>query len=221
MRPSALAAFFPWVGSFEGLTCDDGTPFRWMGLDEEGRVATTLGCDVDSPANALLLTWHIGPDDGAPIASAAQVTREWYRVKAMQQWKKSGGASGPFRSSAVLFVDLPSLYAYLGKLIAAQEPILRRSIPNWDDQRAVVQVARVRTSYAMGAGKLWPHLDAAIVRGDWATAAAECMPSDLPRQSAKYRQSYDAVRQLYLVAADYPGDELPDPLPDGLPQTQV
>jgi hypothetical protein len=216
MRPTALAAFFPWVGSFEGLYLDDGTVFDWMGLDVEGRVATTLGCDIDSPENAALLVWRHSPAPDGPLASRDEVYHEWARVKAMQAHKDAGGASEVFRDSAHLHVDLPSLYGYLGKLVAAQEVILRRTIPNWDDRPGVVQMARARTSYAMGAGKPWPHLDAAIVRGDWPMAAQECMPSDLLAQSKKYRQSYDAVRQLYLVAGDYPGDDLPDPLPNGL-----
>jgi hypothetical protein len=213
MRATVAAAFFPWVGQFEGLTCDDGTPFTWMGLDEEGRVATALGCDIDAPASASLLVWHRA--DGS-IASSGEVAAEWHRVKALQSARKCGGASSAFRSTATLFVDLPSLYAYLTRLLATQEPILRRSIPTWEDLPGVAQVARLRTSYAEGASKPWPLLDAALVRCDWTTAAAECMPGDVATQSAKYRQSYDAVRALYLVAADYPGDELPVPLPDGL-----
>ena len=213
MRATVAAAFFPWVGQFEGITCDDGTPFTWMGLDVHGRVATTLGCDIDSPANACALVWRRA--DGS-VASSGEVTVEWMRVKAMQGFKAMGGASHPFRSSARLFVDLASLYAYLMRLLATQEPILRRTIAHWEDLAGVAQMGRLRTSYAEGAAKPWPHLDAALSRCDWATAAAECMPGDIKTQSAKYRQSYDAVRALYLVAADYPGDELPVPLPDGL-----
>lgn len=215
MRATALAAFFPWVGQFEGLYLDDGTVFRWMGLDEEGRVATTLGCDIDSPQNAALLTWRYTPAADAPIASRAEVYHEWARVKAMQAHKDEGGASEAFRSSARLFVDLASLYGYLGKLVAAQEPMLRRRIPAWDTVPGVVQMARIRTSYAEGATALWPLLDAAIARGAWAEAAKQCFPGDMATQSAKYRQSYWAVYELYLLGKDYPGDELPNPLPNG------
>lgn len=227
MRASALAAWPRWIGTFEGVRLSDGTLFQWLGLDSRRRPVTAYGCDLASPGAMAALTWRHGPGADAPIASYQEITAEWTRVAMMVAHAGQGAASKAFRESAQLYYDVQSMNAWINAKIRVLEAILKKHIPTWAICPAVVQLARMRTEWAVG-DEAWPKLDLAIGRGEWVTAAKECWPSDAgpdpedPKtadrrltQPREYVQSYTAVRALYRLADAYPGDELPDPLPDG------
>jgi hypothetical protein len=202
------------MGRFEGLYLDDGSLFQWLGLDEKGRPCTALGVDLPGPGMMAEIVWRHGKSPDYQVATYAEVCHEWVRVDAMQSSKGLGAASAVFRDSAHLYFDPPSLYLWCTKKAAVFEAALRRTIPNWDDRPACAQLARLRTEWADGV-TAWPKLDAAIAAGNWATAKAECLPRDLATQTRAYRQSYAAVESFYSLAAMYPPDVLPTPLPDG------
>lgn len=210
MRPTARAALLPWLAQFEGSV-------PWMYLDRLGLVTTGIGVKIDSPTQALAIQWTWRAT-GAPAAPSA-VQAEWTRVKSLQASRLfGGGAGGPFDSSARLVAVPTSLEAYTLAVMAELEATLRTPAhvgPAWDTLPSVAQVARTRTAWADGAASPWPKLDAALARGDWATAAEESQPSDLAVQPAAYRRSYAAVRALYEMAPQYDADALPDPMPDG------
>lgn len=230
MRPVVAQAIWPWLGQFEGLYCQDGSLFQWLGLDQYGRPCTALGADLPSPAAMGAILWRHGRDSSSPQASPDEVAHEWARVYSMADVDGSGArhcpdgaASAKFRDSAHLYFDVASLYAWCANKADQIEASLRRTIPNWDAIASCAQLARLRTAWADGPLSRWPKLDAAVQKGWWGTekaepltASGECMPSDCQRQNPTYRRSYLAVRQLYVLAATTPVDQLPDPVPDGL-----
>jgi hypothetical protein len=203
MRTSALAAFPAWISQFEG---DLPRPY----LDVRG--LATVGIGLLCPlATALTLSWTLA-GTGAP-ATDDDVREAYAALEALP----AGRGGGWYQSRVGIVATTASLQALFATKVATFERWLRSSSPigaAWDSLPAVAQLARMRTCWAVGC-VAWPHQDAAIARGDWAMAAQECMPSDLLRQPAEYRQSYQAVRELYLLAAEFPGDELPEPLPSG------
>lgn len=215
-----VTSFLDWVGQFEGVWLDAARTvrFRWLGLDKEGRPSSAYGSDFASAQAMAEVVWRTGPGPSDPPATFQQIADEWHRVNSMQAHKGEGGASAAFRDSARLFYDVPSLYNWCGRKLGIMYDARRKAIPGWDSVPLVGRLARLRTSWADGAFAEWPHLDAAISRGDWVTAAAECMPRDYSVQTLAYQRSYDAVRTLYQLAPSYPGDELPSPMPDGKPQ---
>lgn len=204
MWPSVRSRIVPWLSVFEGA----GAPV--MGLDIYGRVQTRHGCDIDDPRIAYMLVWNHA---GGQVATQDEVYHEWARVKAMQSHKLEGGSSATFVNSAHLFVDEDSLVAYLDNLIAGKEAFLRTVIDGYDDLPGPAQLARLRTSYAGEGQHGWPRLNAALSARHWDVAMAECMPGDYERQNDSYRKSYDAVRELYRIATDWPNGSMPDVLP--------
>lgn len=234
VRASVLSFFSLFEGSVPNMYLDTPQPGP-DGQLKPGRVACGIGTDIDSPAAALKLVWR--RLDGS-VASPDEVTAEWARVHAMQAYAGHGGGKGSvFDRTHTITVDPMSLAQYTAELLAYDESVLRLPAhigPVYDTIASPAQLARLRTAYASGAGRMWPKLDAAIRAGDWLTAARECWPRDAGpnpldpttadhklTQPPDYRRSYVAVQALYLSAAQYPGAELPPTLPDGhaAPQT--
>jgi hypothetical protein len=229
VRPVVAQNIWPWIGAYEGLYCSDGSLFQWLGLDVLGRPCTALGVDLPSPAAMGAIRWRHGRDSTSPQATPDEVAHEWARVYSMadvdpdgSRHCPDGAASSKFRDSTHLYFDVPSLYAWCANKADQIEAALRRLIPRWDSLEACAQLARLRTAWADGPASRWPKLDAALQAGRWGTAGAEpgtasgeCMPSDYGRQNPTYRRSYMAVRQLYVLAATTPPDQLPSPIPDG------
>jgi hypothetical protein len=211
MRDSVKAVILPWLAQFEGSV-------PWMYLDIYGRVACGIGTDINSPSAALQLEWHW---KNGQRATPSEVTREWCGVQAMQGHTTDGGGSATWRDRAQLTVGQASLAAYTATLFGVYEALLilpERIGPAWPTLPGVVQLARLRTSYADGESAAldgWPALDWAIRCERWEDAARECMPKDLGRQNASYKLSYHAVQDLYLLADAWPGEDMPSPLPNG------
>lgn len=204
MRPSALAAFPGWLAQFEG---DLSRPY----LDVKGLPTVGLGflCPLST---ALACAWAV-PSTGA-LATPADVHAAYEALLRLPPGK--GG--GWYESRVDLALSPHSAAALLTSHVLEYEIALRSAFgvgPAWDALPGVAQIARLRTSWADGAYSRWPKLDAALRAGDWDTAQTECMPSDMARQPAAYVASYRAVRALYGLAASFPGEELPYPLPDG------
>jgi len=219
VRLTAAAAFPAWLAQFEG-NCP------WPYLDAEGLV--TVGLGFLCPLNmALLLNWLL--PSGAS-ASAADVHAAYDVLSGLPK----GRGGGWYEGRVGITLSPRSWNVLYEHKISGFEAALRAARhvgPAWDSLPSVCQLARLRTDWADGGESAWPRLDAALARGDWATAAKECWPRDAgpdPEDSATadrttvqpraYIASYRAVRALYRLAADYPSDELPEPLPDGADQ---
>jgi hypothetical protein len=216
MYPSVQAAFWPWLGNFEGVFRSDGIRFSWLGLDKLGRPATAYGCDLPSPQAMNAIVWRHLPNSTAPIATYTEIAHEWVRVDAMQAWKAYGGASDVFMNSAHLYYDVDSLTAWCNRKLALLEQQILSTIPNYATIPGLAQMARMRTSWADGGASPWPHLDAAISNGNWTEAQNQCMPEDLAVQTPAYVQSYNAVKQMYGMCYQYSYDSLPATIPNGL-----
>ena len=204
MRASAKAAFLPWISLFEGSL---PRPYQ----DVHG--AVTVGIGMLCPLScALGLLWRV-PSTGQ-LAGPTDVRAAYAALLALPP----GNGGVWYQSRVDLAIDPDSLEQWTEDTLLQFESTLRSPAhvgPAWDALPAVAQLARFRTAWADGPQSQWPHLDAALARGDWDTAMIECWPGDTATQPSAYRASYRAVRELYGLAATYPGDQLPDPLPTG------
>ena len=215
MYSNVASAFWPWIGQFEGVFRSDGIRFGWLGLDKLGRPATAYGCDLPSPQAMAQIIWRHSPDQNSPVASYAEVVHEWARVDAMQAYKAYGGASDVFMNSAHLYYDVASLTAWCNRKLALLEQQILSTIPNYATIPGLAQMARMRTSWADGGASKWPHLDLAISQGNWVEAQNQCMPEDYDVQTTAYQQSYQAVKQMYGLCGQFPGNDLPESIPNG------
>lgn len=172
--PSVHTVFVSFSETFEGLT-------SFMYLDQLGLVTVGVGNLIDeseypagtsNPAGpALKLSWqHKG---GAP-ASPAEVLTEWERVKALQAMKGAGGSA--FGKGALLFVTAESEAQLIEDQLVDNEAVLRSFLPNYDEIPADGELAIHDMAWAMGPLFLhgYPRFRAAVLAGDFATAADEC-----------------------------------------------
>jgi hypothetical protein len=163
MRPSVLAAFFPFSDSLEGH-------LPYMYLDVEGYVTTGIGDLVDPIAVALALPWQLS----GYAASQQEIGDQWTRVKGCGMEKAGGGAQA---SLTTIRLTEDAIDALVRGKAAEMESILRAKFPAWDDACADAQLATLSTSWAEGAYGLthsWPKFDAAFLAADWATCAIQC-----------------------------------------------
>lgn len=217
MRATTLAAYPGWLTPYEG---------NYPGLYRDKDGLPTAGLAFLVPLSiGLGLAWTV-PSSGA-LATPADIHAGYEALFALPK----GMGGGWYQSRVPLRLSPHSAAVLFAEKIASYEKALSSPThvgPAWFTLPAVCQLARLRTDWADGSASPWPKLDAALARGDWAAAAAECWPKDAgpdpddpstagrkTTQPKEYIASYRAVRALYLLAADYPGDELPDPLPDG------
>lgn len=203
MRVSSAAAFPGWIKRYEG-------DFRDPYLDWDGY--PTVGLAFLCPlSTALCLGWSLPSGE---LARPADIHAAYAQLVALPK-----GEGGRWYQGKVGLTLTPSSFEMLyAQKIASYEHALSSPShvgPTWFTLPAVAQIARMRSDWADGSASPWPKLDAALARGDWKTAADESQPEDLDRQPPEYVQSYVAVRQLYELAAGYPGEELPLELPDG------
>lgn len=175
--PDSIASAFPaFTKRFEGLT-------TWMYLDVKGLVTTGRGNLIDPVGLAVGLPWA---RNGAPADQSA-IHAEWSKVKAMQAMANRGG--GYFASVTSLrlsdqavddLTDTKAQQLY-GQLQA------RFGLAAWPEP---AQLATLSMAWAMGAGFSFPHWEAAVRAGDWATAADQCTistagnPGVVPRNAA-------------------------------------
>lgn len=216
MRTTAIAAFPGWLAQFEG---------DLPGLYRDAKGLPTVGLAYLIPlSTALGLAWTL--PSGA-LASPADIHAAYDRLFVLP----AGMGGGWYQSRLGLFLSPHSAALLFVEKVRSFEAALRsaRHIgPEYDALPAVCQIARMRSAWADGGESSWPKLDAALARGDWRTAAEQCWPKDAgpdpwdpatagrrTTQPREYTASYCAVRGLYLLADVYPGDELPESLPDG------
>ena len=208
MYPAVADAFPKAIGPIEGV-------LRWPYLDRLGFVTTAMGYKVDDengqvPQAMYDLPWHYVMPTGAPetsdiiasqpLATRAQVTDGWQRVK-NSGLAGLGGGNPRFGSLTNLRLDDTGIEQSTTNWIKNAEPILRQSFPRWDTMQADAQMAILNMAWGMGPAfvpaKHFYKFAAAInaLVPDYDTAAAE---STMQPTSDKAISDHNALSQVLL-----------------------
>ncbi len=162
----------------------------WMYLDTVGKVTVGVGLMLGNEIAALSLPFVVGDQP----AGLDQIGREFARVRAM----KSGRAAKFYVSKLGLYLPDDAIDAKLRDTIRGFESYLRLHISGYEALPDTAKLALLDMVYNLGPGRLfaeYPHLIAAVERGDWRAAAA----SSLRRGPSSERNAW--VKQQFLAAA--------------------
>ena len=156
------AHVIPRVESFEGRV-------PYMYVCTGGEVTIGIGHAIQTPAEALQLTWSI---NGSP-ATAAQIQADYASVAAVQK--------GLVASSYAHLTQCRMANSDIDALIAADvtrfEALLAAALPNWNTYPEPAQEALFDMAFNLGIGgltKKFPRMLAAVDAGQWAEASAQC-----------------------------------------------
>ena len=164
MNPEVERRWIAWSEQLEGR-------IRWMYLDIKGLVTTGVGNLIDPVEAALRLPWLVAAT-GKP-ATEAQIRAEWAHMKAQTDLAKRGArAAGEMATLALTNAAVDGLV--LAKL-AANDAVFAGRIPGWRDWRWQAQMVRHSIGWACGPHYAYPKFEAAVARGDWATAITESL----------------------------------------------
>ena len=153
----------------------------WMYLDTVGKVTVGVGLMLVNEAAASALPFAVS---GRP-ATLDEINREFSRVSAM----KRGQIAKSYFSKAGLALPEETIEAKLRDALEGFEGYLRSHVHGYDALPDAAKLALLDMVYNLGPGRLfaeYPRLIAAIVRGDWKTAAA-----------ASLRRGPSAARNLW------------------------
>ena len=179
MDPSLV---IPRLESFEGRVPH---MYRCTG----GKVTIGIGHAIETPADALTLTWST---NGRP-ATGAEIQADYAQIAAAQMGLVAK-AYAPFTQSRMADADIDALIA---ADVTSFETSLATALPNWNTYPEPAQAALFDMAFNLGLGglKKFPHLLAAVDAGQWTVATAQC-----------HRQGIGEVRNqqtaaLFLQAA--------------------
>ena len=176
----------------------------WMYLDNEGLVTTGRGNLIDTPADANKCVW--GRPNGL-LEEAGEVEDEWRRCK---NSGLAGHGGGNQRSVAQLFLAPGELERLTAERLELNEVSLAGHFGAvWPNVHAEAQLAIHSMRWAMGDFiPEWPKFVAAILRGDYLTAAKESrMKGDSVDDSLRRRNNADLTLLLTASQAQ-PGDSV-------------
>ena len=179
------ALVIPRLESFEGRV-------PYMYVCTGGEVTIGIGHAIQTPADALQLTWST---DGRP-ATAAEIQAGYASVAAAGKGRVAS-AYAPLSQCRMADADIDALVSgYVDEF----ETSLAAALPNWKRYPAPAQAALFDMAFNLGLGglKKFPHLLAAVDAGQWDVAAAQChrqgiaeirnqQTADLFRQAAAFR----------------------------------
>ncbi|MGD0778994.1 MAG: glycoside hydrolase family protein [Candidatus Solibacter sp.] len=133
-----------------------------------GKVTIGIGHAIETPADALTLTWSI---DGQP-ATGDEIQADYASVAAAQKGLVAN-AYAPLTQSRMADADIDALVA---SDVTSFEASLAAKLPNWNTYPAPAQAALFDMAFNLGPDGLmkFHQLLAAADAGDWATAAAQC-----------------------------------------------
>jgi GH24 family phage-related lysozyme (muramidase) len=147
--------------SFEGRV-----PYLY--LCTGGDVTVGIGHAIQTPAEALQLTWSI---NGRP-ATAAEIQAGYAAVAAAQ---KGLVAQAYAHLTGCRMADA-AIDALASSDVQSFETQLAAALPNWGTYPAPAQAALFDMAFNLGLGGLrkFPHMLAAVDAGQWQVAAAQC-----------------------------------------------
>jgi len=147
-----------------------------------GEVTVGIGHAIQTPADALNLTWSV---DGRPAARAE--IQAGYAAVAAAQIGLIAKAYAPLSQCRMADPDIDALVAAdVTRFVTS----LASALPNWNAYPAPAQAALFDMAFNLGLGglKRFPHLLAAVDAGQWDVAAAQChrqgISEDRNRQTA-------------------------------------
>jgi len=189
-RESVEQNYTDFTTKFEGKL-----PFMY--LDVKGLVTTGIGNLIDPVDSALSLPW-VHPD-GSP-ASQAEIRAAWNAVKARQDMKLRGG--GAFGSVTNLRLTDDGIRQLVNGKLRANEAILKKRFPTYDNWPADAQLGLLSMAWAMGPNFRYPKFEAAVnaLVPDFATAAKESYINDANNPGLRPRNV--ANESLFMAAAD-------------------
>ena len=200
MHQSVLDRFVGFSVKFEGSVSS-------LYLDIKGLATVGVGCLCDPVSLALLLPWLM--PDGSP-ASHEEIEKQWNVVKTQGNprlhWKYSAGLS------TMRLTDAGVLQVADDRL-KANEVILRRYFPHWDDLPADAQLCCCSMAWAVGAGfpAIFTNFTRLLNAGDYAGAIQACgiktegNPGIIPRNAANRLCLANAARSVKM---GYPKEQL-------------
>jgi len=211
MKSSVEAGFVGFSAPLEGVV-------RWMYLDIKGLVTVAIGNLID-PVSMAFDVPFVWPDGRS--ATRSEIQHEWIKVKRTTTLARSGYRAAERVSELRLTDD--GVEALVSRVLHRFDAELVRRYPEFDSWPADAQLATLAMAWACGTGfgRTFKLLDAALKRGDWATASQQCHineagnPGVIPRNKA--------MKQLFFLAAALPcdGDELHWPAEEQVRQWQA
>jgi len=175
--------------------------------DIKGLLTVGIGCLCDPVSLALPLPWVL--PDGSP-ASQADIAHQWHVVKTQANprlhWRFAAGLS------TMRLTDAGILQVADDRL-KANEAIMRKHFPHWDDMPADAQLCCCSMAWAVGAG--FPIVFSSFTRllnnGDYGGAIEACgiktegNPGIVPRNAANRLCLANARKS---AALNYPKEQL-------------
>jgi len=158
MWSSVLTAFPVYTDSFEGW-------LDFMYLDVEGYVTTGRGDLIDPVSTALRLPWV--DEVSGQSCDVATIEAAWQKVKADTALERAGG--GAFKSLTTLRLSKQAVDDLSFGRLAEMESILKTRFPSWDSLPADAQLGVISISWACGPDFKFPHFEAALKAGNFAT----------------------------------------------------
>lgn len=166
MRESVLNAFVSFSEPLEGAV-----PYLYV--DVKGLVTIAIGVLVDPIDYAVPLP--LLRADGTP-ATASEIVAEWNRVKSDPTLAKLGHLAAAKVTRLRLSAD--GLKAVTRRKLDQVDAQLAKRFPAWAEWPADAQLAILSLAWACGAAFRFPKLEAALLAGDFRTAAKEVKIAD-------------------------------------------
>jgi GH24 family phage-related lysozyme (muramidase) len=192
MYDSVRTSYISFTTRFEGS-------IPYMYLDIKGLVTIGIGNLIDPIGSALTLPF-VRKSDGSS-ASQAEITAEWNKVKAATNLAQQGAKAAA--AVTTLMLTPGSITALVLAKLDSNVATLKRTtaFAAFESWPADAQLGLLSMAWALGpsfaAG--WPTFTAAVGRGDWPGAAANCQISTAGNPGVAPRNAADV--QLFTNAA--------------------
>lgn len=141
----------------------------WMYLDTRGNVTVGIGFLLSSPAVACRLPFAVS----SRAASDDEITADFSRVAAME----AGRLASFYRLDTSPLLSQLDMMAELRRRLQVEDTRLAGLYGSWPTLPDLSKMALLDMGYNLGVAGLrdkFPRLNAAVLAGNWAGAAAEC-----------------------------------------------
>ena len=195
MHQSVRQFFIAFSKQFEGRM-----PVMYLDTHVPPLVTIGVGNLIDPVSEALGLPFLWKGTTPPRAANADEITSEWNHVKSQANLAHS--ASSVWNSVTHLFLGDAAIDNLIYQRLDANEAILKRRLPftNYEMWPADAQLALHSMTWAMGPGFKFPQFELAIMRRDFAAAAAQSHIEDstnpglTPRNRANHRLFANAAK---------------------------
>jgi len=171
-----------------------------MYLDVEGYVTTGIGFLLITAKSALGYNWRRFSDK--ELATDEEIIAEWTHVHGMEKGHVASYYVSP--GGHHLYLDDRDIDMECMRRFDDNMEMLLGFFPELPTLPVAAQRAIASMAWALGAGfpRTWPKFTAAIHRGDWATAATECVIPARGNVAWNRRNQANVALLLGLLPAD-------------------